>query len=169
MLFQIAGQLGADVPVCLQGQASFVGGVGNEITLAPGLPEGWLVLVNPGIPVPTPQVFDRHAKDFSKSSPFDQTPNNISELAALLRERTNDLTEAAMRVAPMIGDTIKALDDCRGALLTRLSGSGGTCFALFEHENEAKEAGDALTKRKPQWWVRAVPLLTKWPSIPEHY
>ena len=87
----------------------------------------------------------------------------------MLRERTNDLTEAAMTVAPIIGDTIKALDGCRGALLTRLSGSGGTCFALFEHENEAKEAGDALTKRKPQWWVRAAPLLTKWPSIAEHY
>ena len=168
VLFQIAGQLGADVPVCLQGQASFVGGVGNEITLAPELPEGWLVLVNPGIPVPTPQVFDRHAGAFSKSSRFDHTPNKISELATLLRERTNDLTEAAMTVAPIIGDTIKALDDCRGALLTRLSGSGGTCFALFEHENDAKEAENALTKRKPNWWVRAAPLLTKWPSIAEH-
>jgi len=86
----------------------------------------------------------------------------------LLKERTNDLSEAAITVAPIIGDAIKALDGCRGTLLSRLSGSGGTCFALFKHESDAKKARDGLTKRKPNWWIRAAPLLTKWPNIAEH-
>ena len=160
VLFEIAKQLGADVPVCLEGDACFIGGIGEILTRAPLLPDSWVVLVNPGVAVSTREVFKRRTGPFSVPSPFDQTPNDTPALAALLLERSNDLTDAAVGVAPVIDNAMKALANAEGSLIARLSGSGATCFGLFELENEAQAAAKSLVQEYPSWWIRATPLLT---------
>jgi len=166
-LLDIAERLGADVPVCLEGHASFIGGIGEKLTPAPPLPYGWLVLANPGMPLPTNEVFMHRTGQFSKPARFRQPPKDFPALAVLLKERTNDLTKPAVKALPVINDTIKALANCEGALLARMSGSGATCFGLFECKENAQAAVKSLNDQQPNWWVRAAPLLTSWQVPPD--
>ena len=154
-LFTLAGQSGADVPVCLTGKPSFVSSIGEKIAPAAPLPKAWLVLVNPGEPVATPEVFAKRVGDFSAAQPFDVTPATPNELASILGERQNDLTTAATKVAPVISDVLSALRATSGQLLSRLSGSGATCFALFDDETAARNAATSLQADHPAWWVQA--------------
>ncbi len=158
-MFALAGKLGADVPVCLAGTPSYISGIGEIITPAPPLPKTWLVLVNPGEPVSTPEVFAQRQGDFSNAMPFDASPATSAELAALLSERTNDLTEAATLIEPVIAEVIAALEATDAQLISRLSGSGATCFALFDTKIAAQEAAKSLKSDQPSWWVQAAAMM----------
>jgi 4-diphosphocytidyl-2-C-methyl-D-erythritol kinase len=149
----IAAELGADVPVCVIARASFFGGIGDEIAPAPPLPRVPLLLVNPGIPLPTASVFGAREGAFSLPARFAAAPDSIAALAALLKERRNDLTDAATGIVPAIGDVLARVAGQPGALLARMSGSGATCFALFETTAAAEAAAAALTSEQPRWWI----------------
>ena len=154
----LALELGADVPVCLNGQASFIGGVGEKIYKSAPLPLCSIVLVNPGITISTPAVFKARAHSqsgFSKPGRFDYAPVNVDELVSVLQSRHNDLDQAAQGLCPEIGLVLCALETCKGALMARMSGSGATCFALFADPGEAEAATLDLTQKHPEWWVRA--------------
>jgi len=158
-LERLALDLGADVPVCLAGRAAFVAGVGERLTLAPPLPPAWLVLVNPGRALATAAVFAARGGPFSAPAPFAETPADTAHLAALLKARRNDLTEAALAEAPVVADVLAALEAAPGALLARMSGSGATCFALFANEAAARAAAARILAAQGAWWVAAAPLL----------
>lgn len=147
--------LGADVPVCLAGRAAFVGGIGEAIDPVPPLPRCWIVLVNPGVPASTPAVFKARQGAFSAPARFAEAPTDAAAFAALLRSRRNDLTAAALTVAPEIGTVLDALERCPGILLARMSGSGATCFGLFGDSDAATEAALALKRGHPGWWAKA--------------
>lgn len=156
-LMALALSLGADVPVCVNGRAVYLGGIGEKLTPAPALPTCSVVLVNPGTALSTPAVFKAWGgltDSFSKPAPFDYTPEDARELASILMSRRNDLTSAAKQLAPEIDDVLMALRRCDGALMTRMSGSGATCFALFTNSNEATEAVSNLAKDHPDWWIQ---------------
>jgi 4-diphosphocytidyl-2-C-methyl-D-erythritol kinase len=149
----IALQLGADLPVCLSGKPSFVGGIGEKIEPAPQLPGAGLLLVNPGVALATPSVFARRRGGFSPEGRFTRPPPDAGALAALLAERTNDLTDAAVALAPVIAEVLELLEAAPGCHLARMTGSGATCFGLFD--NEAAAAGAASGLSRNGWWVRA--------------
>ncbi|HYL32225.1 MAG TPA: 4-(cytidine 5'-diphospho)-2-C-methyl-D-erythritol kinase [Stellaceae bacterium] len=149
----IGATLGADVPVCLAGHAAFIGGVGELVATAPALPEAYLVLVNPGRPLPTPDVYRSRQGPFGQPARFAYAPANVTELAAILKARRNDLTDAARTIVPEIGDVLTALAACDGALLARMSGSGATCFALFADNTAASAAAARLHGINSGWWV----------------
>ncbi len=157
-LAAIAAQLGADVPVCLAARASWLGGIGERVEPAPSLPRAALVLVNPGIGLPTATVFKARRGPFSAPARFAIAPPDAKALAALLAERKNDLTEAAIAAVPAIETALDRLTAAEGALLARMSGSGATCFGLFENEAKAASAAAALRAKEPQWWVAAARL-----------
>jgi 4-diphosphocytidyl-2-C-methyl-D-erythritol kinase len=158
-LCEIGLALGADVPICVHGKAAFVGGIGEIFSPPPALPACWLVLANPGIPVATATVFARRTGAFSPRAPFTTAPGDPAGLAALLRERRNDLAAPACEIAPAITETLTALERSAGALLARMSGSGATCFALFGKEPEARAAARDIRRGHPGWWAEAAPLL----------
>ncbi|NQV48412.1 MAG: 4-(cytidine 5'-diphospho)-2-C-methyl-D-erythritol kinase, partial [Rhodospirillaceae bacterium] len=152
---ELALGLGADVPVCLGGRAAFMGGIGEDLTPAPALPSATLVLVNPGVALATNAVFGARTGDFGKPAGFDSAPRDAAELAAILAERDNQLTAAAVSLAPVIGDVLAALSATDGALLSRMSGSGATCFGLFAEPGQAAAAALALSAAHGDWWVKA--------------
>jgi 4-diphosphocytidyl-2-C-methyl-D-erythritol kinase len=159
---QLAGlglKLGADVPVCLKGKAVFMQGVGDRLIQAPILPEAWLVLVNPAIPLATPPVFKARSGPFSAPTPFDAPPSDLRDLVRLLRDRRNDLAPPAISLVPAIADVKKALEAEKGCLLARMSGSGATCFGIFAGEEEARNAARSLAANQPGWWVAPAPLI----------
>jgi 4-diphosphocytidyl-2-C-methyl-D-erythritol kinase len=149
----VAAGLGADIQVCVQGRAAYMGGIGTEIALAPELPPAGLVLVNPGIGLSTPAVYRARQGGFSPPARFDAPPADAAALAALLAERNNDLTDAAVSLVPEIATVLGAIGADKTCLLARMSGSGATCFGLYADVDAASAAGALLKRDHPGWWV----------------
>ncbi len=157
-LLGLALELGADVPACLNGKTAFMSGIGEKITETEPVPVCSLVLVNSGPAVSTPSVFKTRAKSqstFSKPRRFDFSPNNLTEFVSILKTCRNDLDQAAQVLCPEIAEVLGALEESQGSLLTRMSGSGATCFALFANPEDATTAKLGLIQRHPDWWVKA--------------
>jgi 4-diphosphocytidyl-2-C-methyl-D-erythritol kinase len=157
-LLRLAAKLGADVPVCVAGRPSFVGGIGEEIVPAEGLPACWLLLVNPRVATPTPAVFKARRGDFSAPGRWTSPPRDFADFAARLAACRNDLTAAAISVTPQIREVLAAIEALPGCALARLSGSGATCFGLFADEAAARRALSHMQSRHPGWWSLAAPL-----------
>ena len=153
-LSEIAAALGSDIPVCLAGLPSFMAGRGESLTQVESFPRLPLLLVNPGVPVATRDIFANLA---ARSGVEMKMPRgNFRDCADLLRflEITrNDLEAPARALQPRIGDVLAALASLPGALFTRMSGSGATCFALFPDEEGCGRAAAQLSAGHPDWWV----------------
>ena len=151
--------LGADVPVCLDSRAAHMAGIGEALSAPPHLPSCGVLLVNPGVPVPTGPVFAARRGPFSAASRIEEAPQNAAALAALLRSRRNDLEQPALAQVPEIGRVLARLAAAPGCLLARMSGSGGTCFGLFEDEAAAAGTAGAIARDHPAWWVQPTRLV----------
>ena len=151
-LVALAASLGADVPVCLAGRAAWLAGVGEQIEPAVDLPAATVLLVNPGVALPTAAVFAARRGPFSAPARF-ALPADAAGLARLLAERRNDLTAPAIEKVPVIGRMLDRLAAVEGALIARMSGSGATCFALFALPEAAAAAAARLAAEQPDWWV----------------
>lgn len=149
LLEDIALTLGSDVPVCLRGGALWMEGRGEKLTPAQGVPALHAVLVNPGTEVSTKDVFARHRKASSHHSPFKH-----DDFLQWLSKQSNDLQPAAIALCPVIVEVLAALDE-HGARLARMSGSGATCFGVFESAKEARAAASTISLARPDWWVMA--------------
>lgn len=146
--------LGADVRVCLMRQAARMSGIGETVAPVAGLPPLYAVLANPGVEVATPAVFkalaDKNGKPMPKALPRWKTTAALIDWLATQR---NDLEPPALALAPEISDVLGALAALPETRLTRMSGSGATCFALFETRDAADSAAEALATAHPGWWV----------------
>jgi len=152
----IALALGADVPVCLVRRPSRMGGVGELLDAAPRLPRCGLVLVNPGVAVATVDVFRARHGDWSAPAELPRAWPDVAAMASDLRDLRNDLEPPAIALRPVIGEVIGALAAVPGCRLARMSGSGATCFGLFDDPVLASEA--AMRLRRPRWWTWGGPL-----------
>ena len=151
-LFSLANSLGADVPMCLSNQPCLARGVGDELTPV-RLPAMNVVLVNPLKGVSTPAVFDRLAnKDNLTLEPLPSFSDTASCIAYLKRQR-NDLLESALSFVPEINDCLSVLTQ-NGAHFAAMSGSGASCFGIFNDtiENTTQAAQNIRTSH-PNWWV----------------
>lgn len=152
----IALGLGADVPVCLDSRPSRMGGIGEVLSAAPALPACGLVLVNPGVAVSTPQIFRTRVGGLSESATLPSSWPDTAAMAADLSALGNDLTDAAVTLCPVIGDVLAAIAALPGCRLARMSGSGATCWGLFDSADLAAKAADRLTsvdRRNTAWWT----------------
>ncbi len=150
--------LGADVPVCLSAQSVRMRGVGERLdrVVLPPLPA---LLVNPGVAVPTGSVFSALPTKNNPAMP-DDLPSfpSPSEAIAWISMQRNDLQAPAMRIAPEIDAVLRCLAALPGARLARMSGSGATCFALFDTPREAVAAETLLREERSDWWIAATRL-----------
>jgi 4-diphosphocytidyl-2-C-methyl-D-erythritol kinase len=150
-LFDLAAQLGADVPMCFAGRAALASGVGEQLAPAPSLPPCAILLVNPRVALPTPDVFKARRGRFSAPRPLSPW-TDLAGFAAVLAERGNDLTEAAIALCPVVADVLAFLRRGDGVLHTAMSGSGATCFALYDSVERANRAAARLPS---SWWHHA--------------
>ena len=153
-LAAIALGLGADVPMCLTAKPLVAGGIGEELIIVPHVPAHGLVLVNPGRAIATPQVFAALARRDNEGLPPLPKAHDFHGLRNWLELTRNDLESAACAIEPAIGRALAALNRA-GAGFARMSGSGATCFGLFETGNVAKRAALELRARHPDWFVAA--------------
>ena len=119
------------------------------------------MLANPRRELPTAAVFGARQGAFTTDQFVRATPRNAVGLFGLLRQCGNDLTDAALRLVPEIATVLACLAALPEAYLSRMSGSGATCFALFADREAAARAGAALAVAEPGWWVRAGALLSE--------
>lgn len=158
-LIKASAILGADIPVCLAyhllGQNFFwIDGTGKE-----GKPEAlweedfkeiYLLLVNPGIAVSTPSIFKAYDKIYDKPI---MSPTSSDQLLSFLKRTKNSLTSAARELVPEISEVLRALNQTPSCLLARMSGSGATCFGLYDNPDNCMAAGKAIKESHPKWWV----------------
>jgi 4-diphosphocytidyl-2-C-methyl-D-erythritol kinase len=163
-LIEVAKLTGADVPVCLNSRGCVMTGVG-ETLLPLALPIMPCVMVNPRVPVATKDVFQAlglrngellvGASDVIGAAGWPEAGASLEDWVEALAAGTNDLEAPAMRIQPVIGEVIAALNATNGAWLARMSGSGATCFAIYENTADAQRAAQKIQLDHPGWWVHA--------------
>ncbi len=158
-----AAETGADVPVCLFPKARIVSGVGERLGPPVALPDVFAVLVNPWVSAPTRDVFE--ALGLAPGSRFEPAGRPTFAVVSkggitldTLVSGRNDLEPAALRVAPVIGLALETLSRLPGAKAARMSGSGSTCFALFDSRLGAAAAQRMVVAEQPHWWAKATAL-----------
>jgi 4-diphosphocytidyl-2-C-methyl-D-erythritol kinase len=164
----VAASLGSDGAACLWGAPAIAQGRGERLSSAPGLPPLDAVLVNPRVAVSTAEVYQR----FDAIGRFgDVTPprapdafEDATDLAAWLAGQSNDLEASAIAVAPVVGTVLETLADEPETLLARVSGSGGTCFALCASDIEAESLAERLESMATGWWIQRCRLGGPWPD-----
>lgn len=145
--------LGADVPMCVASTPARIRGIGDRIDRV-DLPPVPALLVNPRVPVSTPAVFKALTRRDNPPMPEDIPPfKDVDCLIDFLAGQRNDLEPAAKAVQPVIGDVLDAIGAQAGCRLARMSGSGATCFGLFDTESAAEAAAAAISAARPDWWV----------------
>ena len=133
----VAPELGSDVPACLLSMSARGEGAGDELQLVDtGVAGAPILLVNPGAPLSTREVF----------AGWDGVDRGALQN---WRDGRNDLEAPARQLIPQIGEVLDWLKDRPGASFARMSGSGATCFALFDDEHSRDEAAAACP---PNWW-----------------
>jgi 4-diphosphocytidyl-2-C-methyl-D-erythritol kinase len=162
---EIAARLGADGPACLDGRPVWVGGTGERLDPLPTLPSLGVVLANPRRQLPTAAVFRSWRGNFAAGEQRRTRFSRGADLVALVARCRNDLTEAALRLTPEIATVLARLAALPGAYLSRMSGSGATCFALFSNRAVADRAAAFLAASEPGWWVRSGALLSSPPPV----
>jgi 4-diphosphocytidyl-2-C-methyl-D-erythritol kinase len=163
-LREVALLTGADVPVCLASRACDMTGVG-ETLLPLSLPIMPCVMVNPRVPVATKDVFAAlglrngqllvGATDVFRGTAWPEAGASVEDWVEVLAASSNDLEDPATRIQPVIGEVISALSATNGAWLARMSGSGATCFAIYENTADAGRAAEKIRLDHPGWWVHA--------------
>jgi 4-diphosphocytidyl-2-C-methyl-D-erythritol kinase len=161
---EVAQLTGADVPVCVASRACVMTGVGDSL-LPLALPKLACVLVNPRVAVATKDVFQAlglrsgellvGATDVIRAAVWPEDGATADDWIEAFASGTNDLEEPARRIQPVIGEVLSALGEASGVRLARMSGSGATCFGIFEDQAEAQRAAQDIRLAHPQWWVHA--------------
>lgn len=151
--------LGADVPVCLVGKPVRMRGIGDVLDPV-SLPALHMVLINPRVEVATPEVFKSLERKDNMPMPdlLPQWPDTLALIDWLGTQR-NDLQRPAVKLVPEIAAALTALALAPGAQMVRMSGSGATCYALFETRNAADIAAAQLAEGNPWWWVKSASTL----------
>jgi 4-diphosphocytidyl-2-C-methyl-D-erythritol kinase len=158
-LMAAARATGADVPVCLDPQSRLMRGIGELLSQPlrlPGLPA---LLINPRVSVATKDVFAAlNAPPLAghKSSALvnEGWAGDRRDLIDFLARHGNDLEPPAISLHPAIAPALAALRALTSCRLARMSGSGASCFGLFDSNRAAAAAARALRVAHPQWWIR---------------
>lgn len=158
----LALSLGADVPVCLAGRPAVMSGIGDVLKPLAGLPDLWVLLVNPGIEMPTGPVFEalglRPGQEVSSGGNEQMQFTDSAALISYLEKHPNELQAPAIGLQPKLQAVIDTLAAYPGCALARMSGSGSTCFGLFDDEIRLNEANAEIASARPEWWTAATKL-----------
>ena len=153
----IASRLGADVPVCLGARPALMWGIGEKTERLRRLPQAHAVLVNPGLPLSSADVFkalDAGPAPAARPAPTAPDLARLNDLIDTMRARGNDLERPATRLLPVIGEIKAALEAEPGCHLAAMAGSGPTCFGIFADRPQADRAAGRIAGAHGDWWVK---------------
>ncbi|MBV7394704.1 4-(cytidine 5'-diphospho)-2-C-methyl-D-erythritol kinase [Mameliella sediminis] len=150
-------RLGADVPVCMAARSARMQGIGETVTPV-DVPPLEALLVNPRVEVATPAVFKALAR--RDNPPMSEIPasGRVGDVLTWLSDQRNDLEAPASDLRPEIEQVLRELSCLDGVRLVRMSGSGATCFAVFDSRAQSEAMAQELRRRFPNWWVKSATL-----------
>ena len=152
---KLAVQLGADVPVCLVSRTSHMCGVGDEINPLNLQSEFHILLVNPGVSISTPDIFNHYAslgQDFDSQRLISNNEIHLPLIMSVLKDSRNSLQASTCALNNQVLDVLCVLEQTDGVLLNRMSGSGATCFALYKTLNDCARAAEEVQRYNASWW-----------------
>ncbi|MEZ5758745.1 MAG: 4-(cytidine 5'-diphospho)-2-C-methyl-D-erythritol kinase [Emcibacteraceae bacterium] len=161
-IMALALEIGADVPVCLYSQSAQMCGIGERIKPITIADDIYMLLVNPLKSVSTADVFKAYAnsgQDFESEREIAKGPVHIQLMLNILKDSTNSLEQAACALESEIEDILKALNKTEGALISRMSGSGATCFSLYRTKEDCAAAALKIREFNKSWWVRETKII----------
>lgn len=148
-------KIGADLPVCYHAEPVFCSGIGEIIKPISNFPKLHMLLVNPNKTLLTKDVFINNKSRYREAiKAIPESFNDINILLEFIKPLENDLTSSAIQLMPEISEILTLLTQQKGCVLSRMSGSGPTCFALFENKELAISAMGYISKQKPHYWVK---------------
>ena len=147
-------KLGADVPVCMAQVPTRMSGIGEKLVELPTMPKFWVVLANAGQGVETGAVFKAmRSRDNASLLDIPESFPTVEYLFNYLRAQRNDMQTSAIENCPVIADVLGAIEATQNCALSRMSGSGGTCFGLYVSESDAVNAANEISANHPDWWA----------------
>ncbi len=146
--------LGSDVPACYACKTTRMQGIGEHLLHAPDIPELPVLLVQPGKPCPTAAVFKDFDGNFTAEADLPDRFESTEHFIDVLQTTENSLLESAVSSVPDIAAVLDNLQQQKNTLFSRMSGSGSSCFALFEKDEDCLAVAEAIIKDHPTWWVR---------------
>ena len=149
-------ELGADTPICYARKPAYIKGIGEIIEPVSSLPRIPAILVYPNEFCSTAEIFQSFDGTFSQTAEHPKSFSDQKSFYNFLQGQRNDLTEAAVKKIPEIGNILETINAQDGCIISRLTGSGSTCFGLFETPEQSANAAEKIQKEKPHWWVRPV-------------
>ena len=152
--------LGADIPVCMDWRLQRMQGIGEKNSFVVSPDYLWIVLLNNGDRVPTSTVFQGLAQNEFSGLVNVPRLNEKNILIKFLKSTGNDLEKAAIKNFPIINDLINSLNLTSGCLVARMSGSGSTCFGLYEKKDEAEKAKKHLLNKFPNAWIKVAKIFS---------
>ncbi len=162
-LCEIGVTLGADVPACLYGVPLRMRGIGEKIDVLPAHPNIPMLLVNPKKALPTAIVYQSYASDPAKSDALNsalwqQGVSDIRTFFQIIDGAKNHLQRSAIANMTEIAEMLLQLEHLPGARFTTLCGSGASCMALFETDEQCQSARERTAKSHPRWWLQVTHL-----------
>ena len=152
--------LGADIPVCMDWRLQRMQGIGEKNSFVASPDSLWIVLLNNGDRVPTSTVFQGLAQNEFSGLVNVPRLNEKNILIKFLKSTRNDLEKSAIKNYPAINDLINSLNLTSGCLVARMSGSGSTCFGLYEKKDEAEKAKKHLLNKFPNAWIKVAKIFS---------
>jgi 4-diphosphocytidyl-2-C-methyl-D-erythritol kinase len=152
--------LGADIPVCMDWRLQRMQGIGEKNSFVASPDSLWIVLLNNGDRVPTSTVFQGLAQNEFSGLVNVPKLNEKNILIKFLKSTRNDLEKSAIKNYPAINDLINSLNLTSGCLVARMSGSGSTCFGLYEKKHEAEKAKKHLFNKFPNAWIKVAKIFS---------
>jgi 4-diphosphocytidyl-2-C-methyl-D-erythritol kinase len=160
-LVDLARSLGSDVPACVLSRPCWMEGRGERVSPVTPLPPLHLVLVNPSVLLPTAGVFaSLNARTGTNAMEPPRSIETLWDLVAYLEDSGNDLEAPATHFQPEIDHVLEALHHEPGCVFAQMSGSGATCFGLFNDREYAEGGAGRIAQDHPQWWVKATRIAT---------
>jgi 4-diphosphocytidyl-2-C-methyl-D-erythritol kinase len=157
-MISICKNIGADVPMFIINQASYFNGIGEILTPLKKIPNIWAILVNPGISVSTPEIFKMGLKKHYKQHIYHEYSFNKKTLISFLKKTQNDLYFNSLKLVPSLSKILDTLASFEGCEISRMSGSGATCFGIFSNVQLAETALKSLQIMFPNYWIKLTKL-----------
>jgi 4-diphosphocytidyl-2-C-methyl-D-erythritol kinase len=149
-LQKIGVTLGADIPYCITGGTQLSEGIGEKLRVLPDAPQCGLVICKPSMGVSTAEVYTRYDSLTDVRHPdVDAQIEAIrrGDLENMAKCCINVLEEVTGAIYPQIGEIERFFEE-KGALVSRMSGSGPTVFAIFATQEQAQEAAAAFAEAR---------------------
>jgi 4-diphosphocytidyl-2-C-methyl-D-erythritol kinase len=159
-LAEIGLKLGADVPFCLNQKMALISGIGenvSDIKIDPSLL--FAIIVNPNIHLSTKEVFQNLGRNNQPFSKLKSENISAENFISTIKNHKNDLENSAIELAPEISQILTEITKQNNCLISRMSGSGSTCFGLFDNQNDLDLAYQNLSKNFPGFYLKKSKIL----------